>query len=72
MHIPREQQYHLFHNAVLTANTEIAYAVSFQKALKAALALDERTQGLDIIFKSRVKADLDLLFFENTLEVNEK
>jgi hypothetical protein len=43
-----------------------------ERALKAALTLDPRTKGLNLIFKSGVSTDLDLLLFESTLEINDK
>jgi len=48
------------------------YSKAIERSLKAILALDERTQGFNIIFKSGANADLDLLLQESTLFINDK
>lgn len=69
---PEEQRHHLLHNAPIAVVKETPYSESLKRALSAALALDSRTSGLNLVFKSGVKAELDLLLKESDLLIHEK
>lgn len=69
---PQEQQYYLLHNAPLAEDKKSTYSAGMQRALRAALALDVRTKGLEIIFKCGDRTDLDLLLMDANLEINDK
>jgi hypothetical protein len=67
-----EQRYHLLHRAVVVEGPKSNYSTGVQRALKAALYSDPRTQGLDVVFKSGALAELDLLLDGDVLEINDK
>jgi hypothetical protein len=69
---PREQQCHLLHNAPVAQDNTTPYSAGVERALRAALALDERTKSLEVIFKDGTTTDFDLILFQSTLEINNK
>ncbi|CZR65095.1 uncharacterized protein PAC_14995 [Phialocephala subalpina] len=48
---PQEHQTHLFEHAPIAANLDIVYSTGVKRALRAALTLDPKAAGLDLIFK---------------------
>ncbi|KAH7377556.1 hypothetical protein BKA64DRAFT_254172 [Cadophora sp. MPI-SDFR-AT-0126] len=69
---PREQQCYLLNQAPRTQSPPTAYSLGVERALKAALAMDSRTKELNLIFKSGIKTDLDLLLDGRDLQINDK
>ncbi|CZT07834.1 uncharacterized protein RCO7_10885 [Rhynchosporium graminicola] len=69
---PREQQCRLLSRAPVSTNRTTPYSLHVARALRAALALDVRTKDLNVILKSGVKADLDLLLEGTDLQINDK
>jgi hypothetical protein len=69
---PKEFRIHLLNNAPASSLPETPYSTGVKRALKAALALDDKTKNLKVIFKSGAKAELDLLVFHSTLQINDK
>lgn len=47
--------------ALVAVVKETLYSASIGRAIRAALALDNRTDNLRLVFKGRAKAELDLL-----------
>lgn len=69
---PDEQRHHLLFNAPDSAFEETTYSAGMIRTLRSVLALDQRTEGLEICFKSRHHAELDLLLDGLRLLVNDK
>jgi hypothetical protein len=69
---PEEQRHHLLRNAPATCLTKTPYSEDVERALKAVLALDSRTRELRLDFRSRGKAELDLLLQGSDLLINDK
>jgi hypothetical protein len=69
---PKEYSYHLLHNAPASELQETPYSNGVKRAFSAALALDDETKNLRVVFKSETKAGLGFILFESTLEINDK
>lgn len=67
---PREQQIRVFRDSPEVADNGTIYSIGLKQALKAALYLDVRTKGLDVVFKAVDKAQLTLLLSGSRLEIN--
>ena len=67
-----EQRVHLLLDAPPSALNDTIYSTGMKRALKAALALDSKTQNLELCFKSGDNAELDLLLKDNRLLINDK
>jgi hypothetical protein len=67
---PQEEQIRLFHNAPEVTDKGTIYSTGLKRALNAALALDTRTKGLEIVFKAVDKAQLALRLSGSKLEIN--
>jgi hypothetical protein len=68
---PQEQQIYLFQKAPEVPEKGTTYSAGLKRALRAVLALDARTKGLEIVFKAVGKAQLELLLSGEKLEINE-
>jgi hypothetical protein len=62
----------LLYNALVAVIKETLYSISVRRALSAALALDTRTRGLSLVFKSAGRAGLDLLLNKLDLLIYKK
>ncbi len=69
---PEEQRRHLLDTAVNSDLAPTRYSIAVQRTLRAALALDAKTSKLQLVFKSGVHADLDLLIDESNVIINDK
>lgn len=69
---PEEQRQYLLQNAPVATLPKTPYSRDVQRVLRAVLALDSRTQELQIEFRDRKKAELDLLLLERKLLINDK
>jgi hypothetical protein len=56
---PEEHLHHLLHNAPVSELEETLYSSGVKRALSAALALDDKTKRLRLIFKSGAKSELN-------------
>ncbi|KAJ5046834.1 uncharacterized protein L3040_004059 [Drepanopeziza brunnea f. sp. 'multigermtubi'] len=68
---PEEYRHDLLHNAPGSSVEETPYSAGVKRALSAALALDERTKDLKVIFKQASKSGLELLLDENDLLISD-
>lgn len=59
------------HSAPVAAADESLYAAGFKRVLSAALALDERTKDLTVIFKSNSQCGLELLITGSDLLITD-
>jgi hypothetical protein len=69
---PEEHLHHLLHNTPVSEHEETLYSSGVKRALSAALALDDKTKRLRLIFKSGAKSELDLLLDGSDLLINYK
>ncbi|KAH7305638.1 hypothetical protein BKA65DRAFT_560112 [Rhexocercosporidium sp. MPI-PUGE-AT-0058] len=69
---PEEHCHYLLQNAPISTVKESSYSEGVKRALRAALALDDRTRCLNVTFKVNPKAYLDLLVVGSDLFINDK
>jgi hypothetical protein len=67
-----EQRHHLLENAPTATVPDTPYSTSVGRALGAILTLDTTTRGLNLVFKSGVKAELDMLLKDSVLMIHER
>lgn len=72
MRTPQEQQERLLIDAPEAVDSGTLYSKGVKRALMAALLLSPRTKSIQLTFRSRAKADLDMLLRGQVLNINEK
>jgi hypothetical protein len=72
VHTPEEHLYHLLHNAPVSELEETPYSSGVKRALSVALALDDKTKRLKLVFKSGAEVELDLLLDGSDILINDK
>jgi hypothetical protein len=72
VHTPEEHLYQLLHNAPVSELEETPYSSGVKRVLSAALALDDKTKRLKLVFKSGAKTELDLLLDGSDVLINDK
>jgi hypothetical protein len=69
---PQERREYLLCNAPNSVKETTAYSSGVARALRGVLALDDRTRNLEVVFKSGVEAELDLLLHGWRVLINDK
>ncbi|KAG4441517.1 hypothetical protein IFR05_002974 [Cadophora sp. M221] len=67
-----EEQRRLLRTAPKSAMAETPHIIAPKRALKAALTLDEKTDGLRLTFKSHAESKLDLIVEKGCVFINDK